>query len=511
MLPPPEVGELRRQLHRARARFGCGGFGGGGGGGGGGSLGEAAEAALASLRQRLVVAEAGAEAAQVAAAEMGARRRRLAALRAQLARAKGERDFARCAQLRARIEGEESEAEAGAGALERGREAVAAAEARRAAAEAAAVPLRAALVSRLEAAVAAERFGECVGLQHRIDALDADPTAAVGGAAAAAEAEAALAALAALDAELSEALQQAAWVAEAAEARRAARAVIRFAPGAAQYQELVQAGAALRVRTAASLGASEGGGITEDEWEEPLGAGKAAAPKAARDATATEEGRAARKAGKRASAGGALLLLLPSPPPLLVAFDAALRALLALCPHQEAGEGAWRLSVREGGRRLVMGGPGGGPGGGGGGGGGGHSYAHATTPALREGQGATAVELQIAAGSTVANLFVGLVPAGKALPDGELYNDRDVWLIDCRTGALYGGGGGGSEAGRGTGGAGELGAGCCLTLRHDGAAGTLHFLKDGELHGPGFGTGVFGPMKVVVSMMTEGNEVRLLA
>ena len=386
------------------------------------------------------------------------------------------------------------EAEAGAGALARGREVVAAAEARRAAAEAAAVPLRAALVSRLEAAVAAQRFGECVGLQHRIDALDADPTAAVSGAAAAAAADAAVAALAGLDAELSEALQQAARAAEAAEARRAARAAIRFAPGAAQVQELVQAGAALRVRTAALLGA-----------------GKAAAPKAAGGASAKGERRAARKAGRRASARGVegeALLLLPPPPPLLVAFDAALRALLALCPHQEAGEGAWRLSVREGGRRLVMGGPGGG--GTGGGGGGGHSYAHATTPALREGQGATAVELQIAAGSAVANLFIGLVPAGKALPDGELYNDRDVWLIDCRTGALYGGGGG-SEAARGTGGAGALGAGCRLTLRHDGAAGTLHFLKDGELHGPGFGTGVLGPMKVVVSMMTEGNEVRLLA
>jgi hypothetical protein len=129
----------------------------------------AAEAEAAELEQQLAVAQAAAAApapaAAAAAAGAAGDGADVGALRQQLAAAKAGKDFKLCAALKARI----GEAEAAAAA---------AAEIAKAAA-----PLRAALERQLEEAVEEERYEECDALQQRLDALNADPGAAVSAAA----------------------------------------------------------------------------------------------------------------------------------------------------------------------------------------------------------------------------------------------------------------------------------------------------------------------------------------
>ena len=101
-------------------------------------------------------------------------------------------------------------------------------------------------------------------------------------------------------------------------------------------------------------------------------------------------------------------------------------------------------------------------------------------------------------------LYVGLIHAtDEPLPSGELCEANGSFMMRCYTGSLYGNNERGSHV------AGAVFSGSKLTLRYDYEKSTLMFLLNGTPHGPGH-EDVRGPLKLCVSMNSEGSAVRLV-
>jgi hypothetical protein len=110
--------------------------------------------------------------------------------------------------------------------------------------------------------------------------------------------------------------------------------------------------------------------------------------------------------------------------------------------------------------------------------------------------------IQVMEGSEVRDLYLGLASVQKSLSKRSFISrDSDVWLIYCRNGDLYAGGGCNS-------GAGPVRAGDVLELDYNADARILRFLRDGQVLGQH--VGVASTAKLVVSMGQMGSAVRLL-
>ena len=130
----------------------------------------------------------------------------------------------------------------------------------------------------------------------------------------------------------------------------------------------------------------------------------------------------------------------------------------------------------------------------------GHGWAHCVTHPWPSEMSAE-VTLEI---GEMFGLYVGLIHAtDEPLPSGELCEANGSFMMRCYTGSLYGNSERGSHV------AGAVFSGSKLTLRYDYEKSTLMFLLNGTPHGPGH-EDVRGPLKLCVSMNSEGSAVRLV-
>jgi hypothetical protein len=128
---------------------------------------------------------------------------------------------------------------------------------------------------------------------------------------------------------------------------------------------------------------------------------------------------------------------------------------------------------------------------------GGYGRVHACTASVESGCFRVQIE-----GNT-NRLGLGLADAQKALSKDKIIRDDDVWMMYCDDGWLWSGGKSRPGAGKGA-----LRPGDVLDLEYDADARTLRFLLRGKELGRH--TGVARAAKLVVTMGSKGNALRLL-
>ena len=95
-----------------------------------------------------------------------------------------------------------------------------------------------------------------------------------------------------------------------------------------------------------------------------------------------------------------------------------------------------------------------------------------------------------------ASALCGVVRDGQAC-DEEPAQDRDdtiAWFMHCANGSLFGNGKDCDDE------AGEIKNGQVVTIQVDLDAGALKYWVDGQPHGPGWATGVTGPLRWAVRL-----------
>jgi hypothetical protein len=125
-------------------------------------------------------------------------------------------------------------------------------------------------------------------------------------------------------------------------------------------------------------------------------------------------------------------------------------------------------------------------------------YCHAATGIV----GSCTMRVAIPEDGDTKFLYLGLAAARKDLFKDYIYDDGDVWLMQCNGGYLFAGGA--RRDGAGT----SPQAGDVLDIEFDAEACTLRFLRDGELLGEH--TEVAPAAKFVVSMGSKGSALSLV-
>ena len=122
------------------------------------------------------------------------------------------------------------------------------------------------------------------------------------------------------------------------------------------------------------------------------------------------------------------------------------------------------------------------------------------------GTGKHTISVKIAKGNeNYMNIYRGVVR------DGAPYNEDHVdpestvgWFMGCYMGGLYGNGKFNDEE------AGRIEPGQVLTMQVDMDAGTLKFWVDGKPHGPGYTSGVTGPLRWATNVRFKCNSVEIV-
>ena len=122
------------------------------------------------------------------------------------------------------------------------------------------------------------------------------------------------------------------------------------------------------------------------------------------------------------------------------------------------------------------------------------------------GTGKHTISMKLAQGSAdYTEIYCGVVRDGAPCNDYHFDPDSTAgWFMNNGNGSLYGNGKQADDK------AGEIESGQVLTMQVDMDAGTLKFWVDGKPYGPGYTSGVTGPLRWATSVMWKGNGVQIV-
>ena len=126
---------------------------------------------------------------------------------------------------------------------------------------------------------------------------------------------------------------------------------------------------------------------------------------------------------------------------------------------------------------------------------------------MEAGIGKHTISMKLAQGSADwVNILCGVVRDGAPCNEGPCPESESTlgWFMDSVSGALYGHGKHDDDM------AGMVWPGQVLTMQVDTDAGTLKFWVDGKPHGPGYTSGVTGPLRWATTMGFVGNTVEIV-
>ena len=127
-------------------------------------------------------------------------------------------------------------------------------------------------------------------------------------------------------------------------------------------------------------------------------------------------------------------------------------------------------------------------------------------PVIEVDTGKHTISMKLAKGSADYMLiYCGMVRDGAPCNEGHFKRESTLgWGMFSGYGSLYGNGKYDDDR------AGGIEPGQVMTMQMDTDAGTLKFWVDGKPHGPGYTSGVAGPLRWAISMGMSGNSVEIV-